>query len=240
MGYKHVLYALCVLSLLLSSIAGATVALADCPQGTNDVWKFTGGGEGVTGIRGVGAYIGSYNPTPVYQQSCIWTMLTKQMTNPDRYAQVGYYRVSQNSNIYVFCQFTDDSGIWYAYYYNSATNYWTGVPSTTPTGSPWYEVTYSPGSPGTFYVKYGTGAAFSVSYQWVPSRLEVYGETHNYGTPNKGDRYVGDLPPFYVPVLMRGQCPCWASSKEGDAEGIAVAPQNNFANSFGVRLPRLL
>jgi len=49
-----------------------------------------------------------------------------------------------------------------------------------------------------------------------------------------------DLPPFYVPVLMRGQCPCWASSKEGDAEGIAVAPQNNFANSFGVRLPRLL
>ncbi|MBM3131588.1 MAG: hypothetical protein FJZ95_00960, partial [Chloroflexi bacterium] len=44
--------------------------------------------------------------------------------------------------------------------------------------------------------------------------------TTKFGAP----RGQGDLPPFYVPVLMRGQCPCWASSKEGDAEGIAVAP----------------
>jgi len=82
-----------------------------------------------------------------------------------------------------------------------------------------------------------------LSYSTMNKLISMIGEkcggkqlfitTHSTFVLNKlGLDKVIDLPPFYVPVLMRGQCPCWASSKEGDAEGIAVAPQNNFANSF--------
>ena len=42
-------------------------------------------------------------------------------------------------------------------------------------------------------MKYSSGTPCSVSYQWSPSRLEVMGETSNYGLPYKGDHVVGDV-----------------------------------------------
>ncbi len=92
----------------------------------------------------------------------------------------------------MFLEFTDDSGYYYDYFYNATYDNWGGTPSTTPSSSQPYEVTYASGSPGTFSMKYSTGSAYSVQYQWVPSRLEVFGETLNYRSPNLGDHVPGD------------------------------------------------
>ena len=178
---------------LVLLIADARPALAACSlsEGTDDVHKWTGGEQDVSSIQGVKADLESYNPDPVFQTTSFWVMLAEDETNPDRYAQVGWFKEETNSVEYVFLEFTDDSGEYYDYFYNTSTDNWTGVPTTDPSGSNAYEVRYSSGSPGTFYMKYSTGSEYSVDYQWTPGTLQVYGEVSNYLAPNKGDHAVG-------------------------------------------------
>jgi hypothetical protein len=163
-------------------------------------------------------------------------MLTQNEPSPDRWAQVGWYKSSGNSNIYVFCQFTDDSGKYYMYYYYKPGDYWTGTPYTTPTSTKTYEVTYDPGSPGTFNMKYSTGTPYSVSYQWSPSRLEVYGETFNYGLPNKGDHAVGDTSnKVHASSIKKKVSSSWVNaSPTYSAEGHAAYDNNTTLPGFRI------
>ncbi|MFP3974872.1 MAG: hypothetical protein ACLFVK_01450 [Dehalococcoidia bacterium] len=192
MWRKTLLYTvtICVLLLVLNS---QSVFACEITEGNDDIHKWTGAKENVASIQGVKADLGTYNPSPVFQTTSFWVMLTQNEQDPDRWAQVGWYKAEDNSNIYVWCEFTDDSGQVNDYFYYEPGDYWTGVPSTTPTSSETYQVTYSADSPGTFYMRYANGASNSASYMWEPSRLEVQGETLNYADPDKGDHVVGDV-----------------------------------------------
>ncbi len=86
----------CLVMLVAAFMSALTLlqpkpALAVCgiSGGDNDVHKWTGASENVTSIQGVKADIWNYNTRPVFQTTSIWVMLTKNMTNPDRWAQVG-------------------------------------------------------------------------------------------------------------------------------------------------------
>jgi hypothetical protein len=177
----------------------AVVLVPSLPAGACNVQsgsysvKYTGAYQDVSGIQGGMAVLDAYNPTPVFSSSSFWVMIGIPGYY-GYYAQVGWVKWSGDSYEHVFLQYKDDSDTVWTYYYKSATDTWVTTPQTVPTGSA-YGTIYD--LSGSFRITFGGGAAYTFSATWVPNRLAVYGETHNYGTnpnppPNYGDHVPGD------------------------------------------------
>jgi hypothetical protein len=161
-------------------------ASAACPSGTHNV-KWTGGQQNVSGVQGVSALLTAYNPSPVYELSCFWDMLHKNGSQ-NNYGQVGWIKLASYQNAYVYCEF-NNAGAWARLFYNQQNNSWQlDQPSTIPASIEGYFVTYTP---GYLTVQYNNGSPLTFQCPWVPNNLQVYGETHNYGAANAGDRMPG-------------------------------------------------
>jgi hypothetical protein len=159
--------------------------------GTNNNYKFVGGQESVASIQGVQGLLDSYNPTPVFGQTCFWVMLAN--SDGSRYAQVGWIKVAGYSQEYIWVQYRDDAGTRYDRFYDTGSSDWYDTPQSVPSGSKQYTITFVSNTPNVFSLSYDNGTAKTFSCTWTPDRLCVEGETMNYDSPDKGDHVPGDL-----------------------------------------------
>lgn len=139
-----------------------------------------------TSDMGVKEDIWNYNPSPIFENTSVWVMITDAL-GENWYDQIGWWKTPSDDQELVFTQHSDGSGEdwdYFTYFHHSTGTTWTTSTSgaTSPNSSKNYMLKWLYNS-GTHQIQntYDNGTSQNLTISWTPTNLAIMAETQNFG-----------------------------------------------------------